>query len=48
MYGGTWRPECSKHKALSIFYKLDNDIQPFSIRDCLWFGKYKKDLQWPT
>ena len=48
--GGTSRSECSKHdvnEALSIFSKLDNDIQPFSIRDCLRLGKYKKDLQRP-
>ena len=44
--GGTSRSEHSKHnEALAIFSKLDNDIQPLSIRDCLQFGKYNKDLQ---
>ena len=47
---GTPRSERSKHdvnESLSIFSNLDNDIQPFAIKDSLRLGKYKKESKRP-
>ena len=56
MYGiqecpsGTSKSVRGKHdanNALSVFSKLDNEIQLISIRDCLRFGKYISHSQFP-
>ena len=47
---GTVKSERNKHdvnKVLSVFSKLDNDIQSFSIKDSLRLGKYKANSQHP-
>ena len=47
---GTSKSERNKHdvnNVLPVFSKLDNEIQPFSIRDCLRLGKYKVRSQRP-
>ena len=47
---GTTRSDRMKHDlnaTSTIINKLDDEIQPMSIRDCFWLGKYKANAPRP-